>query len=102
MLLPFCLFGLWAQVSFLILDNNFLHGAERTLPVHLSLSLFLSPPPPFILAQECVPSMSTAVGSNLISSYLIDCPPSCPTGNPAAFFCRQENISLLINLSTGI
>lgn len=46
--------------------------------------------------------MSTAVGSNLISSYLIDCPPSCPTGNPAAFFCRQENISLLINLSTGI
>lgn len=46
--------------------------------------------------------MSTAVGSNLISSYLIDCPPSRPTGNPAAFFCRQENISLLINLSTGI
>lgn len=59
------------------------------------------PSSPFILVQEHVPSMSTAVGSNLISSYLIDCPPSSPTGNPAAFLCRQENISLLINLSTG-
>lgn len=80
----------------------FYNEQKGSWPVPLSPFLFLSPPPCFILAQECVPSMSTAVGSNLISSYLIDCPPSCPTGNPAAFFCRQENISLLINLSTGI
>lgn len=72
------------------------------LYLYLSLRSSPPPPPPFILAQERVPSMSTAVGSNLISSYLIDCPPSRPTGNPAAFFCRQKNISLLINLSTGI
>ena len=97
------LFGLWTGSSFLIPTSNFLKRAERILArTSVCVSIPFPPPPPFILAQERVPSMSTAVGSNLISSYLIDCPPSCPTGNPAAFFCRQKNISLLINLSTGI
>lgn len=86
---------------FTIPANPFLEGTEKTPLCSSSSASAPLPSSPFILVQEHVPSMSTAVGSNLISSYLIDCPPSSPTGNPAAFLCRQENISLLINLSTG-
>lgn len=80
---------------------RFRKGTEKTLLRSSSPASAPFPSSSFILVQEHVPSMSTAVGSNLISSYLIDCPPPGPTGNPEAFLCRQENISLLINLSTG-
>lgn len=97
---PPLLFVPWTPFS-IIPANQLLNGIEETLLCSSSSASAPLPSSPFILVQEHGPSMSTAVGCNLISSYLIDCPPSSPTGNPAAFLCRQENISLLINLSTG-